>query len=152
MPKLPIDYNNCCIYKIEHIDNERLLYVGQTTNFSRRKGEHKRCCNDKKYTKHNYKLYQMIRENGGWEMFRMIEIEKYPCNDRREADKRENEIMKELKANMNTIQNFNPNTRHKERKQELQIKKYEEYTRRLKYFKWCNDNKEEHERLKSLFD
>ena len=47
MPKLPIDYNKCCIYKIEHIDNETLLYVGQTTNFSRRKGEHKRCCNDK---------------------------------------------------------------------------------------------------------
>ena len=31
MPKLPINYDNCCIYKIEHIDNERLLYVGQTT-------------------------------------------------------------------------------------------------------------------------
>jgi len=26
----------------------------------------------------------------------MIEVEKYPCNDRREADKRENEVMKEI--------------------------------------------------------
>jgi hypothetical protein len=29
----------------------------------------------------------MMRENGGFEMFKMIEIEKYKCNDRREADK-----------------------------------------------------------------
>ena len=29
-------------------------------------------------------------------MFIMIEVEKYPCNDRREADKRENEVMKEI--------------------------------------------------------
>ena len=43
-----------------------------------------------------------MRDNGGWEMFRMIEIEKYPCNDRREADKKECEVMKELRANMNT--------------------------------------------------
>ena len=53
------------------------------------------------------KLYQMIRENGGWDMFRMIEIEKYPCNDRREAEKRENEVMKSLKASMNSIHSVN---------------------------------------------
>ena len=33
----------------------------------------------------------------------MIEIERYPCNDRREADKRECEVMKELRSNMNMI-------------------------------------------------
>jgi hypothetical protein len=29
----------------------------------------------------------MMRENGGWDMFRMIEIEKYVCKDKREAEK-----------------------------------------------------------------
>ena len=48
----------------------------------------------------------MMRENGGWDMFRMIEIEKYACKDKREAEKRENEIMKELKANMNSHNSF----------------------------------------------
>ena len=48
----------------------------------------------------------MIRENGGWDMFKMIEVEKYPCNDKREAERRENEVMKELKANMNTNRCF----------------------------------------------
>ena len=92
----------------------------------------------------------MIRENGGWEMFRMIEIEKYPCNDRREAEKRENEIMKSLKASMNSIHSVNEV--NETRKLKIKMKQYEDYTHRLKYLKWCNDNKEEHERLKSLFD
>jgi hypothetical protein len=38
----------------------------------------------------------MIRHNGGWDMCRMIKIEKYACNDKQEAEKREFEIVKEL--------------------------------------------------------
>jgi len=106
MPKTPIDYKYCCIYKIEHIDNENLLYVGHTTNFNNRKFKHKSRCNNELDKSYNIKLYQMMRENGGWDMFRMIEIEKYACKDKREAEKRENEIMKELKANMNSHNSF----------------------------------------------
>jgi len=107
MPKIAIDYSKCCIYKIEHIDNENLLYIGYTTNFNKRKGEHKNNCKNEKSKEFKSKLYRMIRENGNWEMFRMIEVEKYPCNDRREAERRETEVMKELKANMNMIKSFN---------------------------------------------
>ena len=42
MPKISIDYSNCCIYKIEHIENESLIYVGHTTNFKQRKADHKK--------------------------------------------------------------------------------------------------------------
>ena len=31
----------------------------------------------------------MLRDNGGWDMFKMIEIEKFSCNDKREAERRE---------------------------------------------------------------
>ena len=96
------------------------------------------------------KLYQMIRENGGWDMFRMIEIEKYPCNDRREAEKRENEVMKSLKASMNSIHSVNEV--NETRKLKIKMKQYEDYTHRLKHLKWCDDNKEEVKILKSLFD
>ena len=106
MPKISIDYSNCSIYKIEHIEDETLIYVGHTTNFKRRKAQHKKCCNNEKSKEFNFKLYAMIRENGGFSMFKMIEVEKYPCNDRREADKRENEVMKELKASMNKNRSF----------------------------------------------
>jgi hypothetical protein len=80
--------------------------VGHTTSFDKRKTAHKNNCSNEKDKKYNLKLYQMIRENGGWDTFKMIEVEKYPCNDRREAERRENEVMKELKANMNTYSSF----------------------------------------------
>ena len=101
MPKLPMDYSKTIIYKIEHIDNDSLVYVGYTTNWDKRKSAHKFNCNNVNSSKYNLKIYQMIRDNGGWNMFRMIEVEKYPCNDKREAEKRECDVMKELKSIMN---------------------------------------------------
>ena len=103
MPKTPMDYSKCCIYKIEHVDDDTLVYVGHTTNFDKRKTQHKINCKNDNNKHYNLKVYQMIRQNGGWEMFKMIEVEKYPCADRREAERRENEVMKELRASMNTI-------------------------------------------------
>jgi len=41
MPKTPMDYSKSCNYKIEHIDDCNLVYVGHTTNFNKRKCEHK---------------------------------------------------------------------------------------------------------------
>jgi hypothetical protein len=106
MPRTPINYSKCCIYKIEHIENKNLLYVGHTTNYEKRKCEHKSSSKNEKSRGYNSNLYQLIRENGGWEMFKMIELEKYSCNDKREAEKRENEMMKELKATMNSNNSF----------------------------------------------
>jgi hypothetical protein len=87
---------------MEHIDDESLVYVGHTTNFSKRKGEHKSNCKNENGKAFNYKLYEMIRSNGGWNSFKMIEIEKHPCNDKHGAGRREDEVMKDLKANMNS--------------------------------------------------
>ena len=41
MPKKNIDYSKGLIYKIQHEDIEELLYVGSTTDITRRKYEHK---------------------------------------------------------------------------------------------------------------
>ena len=126
MPKTPMDYSKCCIYKIEHIENDNLVYVGHTTNFSKRKGEHKnRCNNENANSTYNLKLYQMIRKNGGFEMFKMIEVEKYPCKDRREAGRREDEVMTELKASMNMIRASRTNKQYREDNKET-IKEYRE--------------------------
>ena len=140
MPKVPMNYSKCCIYKIEHNDNESLVYVGHTTNFEKRKTHHKYYCKKENDTHYNLKVYQMIRQNGDWEMFKMIEVQKYPCADRREAERRENEVMKELRASMNTKKSFrtqdelteyrkeygtNYREVHKEKKQQ-QMKEYYE--------------------------
>ena len=143
MPKKPIDYSNCCIYKIEHIENDTLIYVGHTTNFKQRKADHKKNCNNESNKKFNFKLYTMMRENGGFEMFKMIEVEKYPCNDRREADKRENEVMKELKSTMNKNRSFRTNQEIKENaKQYREINKEEILKKKKEY------NEENKEKIK----
>ena len=61
MPRKTIDYSKTVVYKIEHIDDDSLVYVGHTTNWDTRKCEHKHRCNSEKSDKHNLKLYQMMR-------------------------------------------------------------------------------------------
>ena len=45
----------------------------------------------------------MIRNNGGWDSFKMLEIKKFPCNDKREALAEEDKVMKELSSNVNLL-------------------------------------------------
>jgi len=103
MPKTPIDYSKTAIYKIVCNDlNITDLYVGHTTDFTKRKNQHKTSCNNVKNKKHNLKVYRMIRENGNWENWTMIEIEKYPCDDGNEAGSRERYWYEVLSANLNS--------------------------------------------------
>ena len=106
MPREAMDYYKCYIYKIKCLNDKKLKYVGHTTKWDQRKYKHKFNCYNEKSGHYNLKLYQMIRENGGWEKFKMTEVEKYPCNDKREAEKRECEVMKELKASMNMVKSY----------------------------------------------
>ena len=90
MPKLTVDYSKTVIYKIVSKDlNIKDVYIGHTTDFTKRKCNHKINCNHKMGKAYNHKVYQFIRDNGGWDRFEMIEIEKYPCNDGNEARARE---------------------------------------------------------------
>ena len=102
MPKIEIDYSNTIIYKITCKDsNIKDVYVGHTTNFVQRKHAHKQSCINEKSTNYNCKLYQVIRNNGGWDNWSMIEIEKYPCNDGNEARARERYWCETLNATLN---------------------------------------------------
>jgi hypothetical protein len=100
MPKKIVDYSKTVMYKIVCDDDDSdFVYIGHTTNFVKRKCAHKSFTNG---IKNNRKLYRLIRANGGWTNFRMLEIEKYACNDKREAEAREDALMQELKPNMNS--------------------------------------------------
>ena len=90
MPKTTIDYSKTVMYKIVCKDlNIQDVYVGHTTDFRIRKNRHKSGCLNEKGKHYNLNIYKIIRENGGWDNWEMIEIEKYPCNDSNEAGKRE---------------------------------------------------------------
>jgi hypothetical protein len=60
----------------------------------------------------------MIRENEGWNNWSMIEIEKYPCNDKNKACARERYWYELLNANMNT---YCPTLNVKNRKEKRKI-------------------------------
>jgi len=92
-------YNNTVIYKIVCKDHKiESLYVGHTVSFNSRKQQHKRTYEANKF---NYKVYDFIRNNGGWNNWEMIEIEKYPCNDVNEAKARERFYYESLNADLN---------------------------------------------------
>jgi len=116
MPRVEIDYSKISIYMIQHIEDKSLIYVGSTVNFRCRKNHHKSNCYNEKGKEYNYKVYTMIRENGGWAAFQMLEIKKYPCNDKREAEAEEEKCRVELNANMNKIRAFTTEEQRKEQK------------------------------------
>lgn len=100
MPRLPIDYSKTVIYKIVCNNlNIKDLYVGSTTDFRRRKSQHKSSCEANKILK----VYTMINANGGWDNWTMIEIEKYTdCLDGNQSRTRERHYYELLNANMNS--------------------------------------------------
>lgn len=97
-------YQNTVIYKIVCNDLNIIdMYVGSTTNFTMRKNRHKRSCYDESNAyAYNYKVYKMIRDNGGWDNWTMLEIEKYPCDDKNEARLRERHWYEQLNSTLNT--------------------------------------------------
>lgn len=102
MPKTSIDYNNTYFYKIVCKDvNVTEIYVGHTTEFSKRKSEHKKQCNHPNLNRHNLKVYQYIREHGGWDNFDMVLIDKIPCQCKLEACKIERQFIEDLHATLN---------------------------------------------------
>ena len=102
MPKLPMDYSKCIMYRIVCKDiNIPDCYVGHTTNLSKRKTQHKWMSK----TSNRY-VYEFIRNNGDFDNWNVIEIEKYPCNDKREAESREEYWFNLLRPNMNSNKAF----------------------------------------------
>jgi hypothetical protein len=101
---MPItDYSKTIIYVIKCIDDTITEeYVGSTTNFRSRKSGHKsRCSKD-----YNFKIYEFIRANGGWDNWIMIQLEEYPCKNKREAECREEQIRQDRKATLNSQRAF----------------------------------------------
>ena len=105
MPKNEIDYSNTIIYKITCKDtNIKDVYVGHTTNFVQRKHAHKQTCVNNKASNYKCKLYEVIRDNGGWQNWTMEIINFYNCKDHYEARKKEQEYFILLGATLNSIE------------------------------------------------
>ena len=105
MVKNNLDYSNTIIYKITCNDtNVSDLYVGHTTNFIERKRGHKYSCVNNKSSSYKCKLYEVIRNNGGWDNWNMEIINCFNCKDQYEARVKEQEYFVALNATLNSVE------------------------------------------------
>jgi len=156
MPRAVVDYSKTNIYKIVCNDlTIKECYVGHTINMTERKCCHKTRCNNEKDKRYNFKIYQIIRENGGWDNWNMVLVEKFPCNNRQEACKREREIFEELDAKMNTNRPYaTQEDRKKERKEYYQEHKagLKQYIKQYHQEHKAEINKNRKEKLKEKIE
>lgn len=89
-------YKLCC--KNPEIKDE---YVGSTTNFYRRKTAHKYRCIVETCDQYNLFVYKCIRDNGGFDNWDMVEVEKYKATDKNDLHKRERYFIETLKSTLN---------------------------------------------------
>jgi hypothetical protein len=102
MPRKPIDYSKTIFYRIVCNDlNIKDCYIGHTTNFIKRKQQHKQHCNNENLKDSNFKVYKFIRENGGWNNWSMIMIEQISCENFNEASKLERKFLEEFNGTLN---------------------------------------------------
>ena len=140
MPKEIIDYTNTIIYKIICKDsNVKYFYVGHTTNFTKRKYQHKLHCNSGK----KLDIYNIIRSNGGWDNWDMIEIIKCNCNNAIEAKTKENEQYLILEKQMSDV--FVSTNKINENNQKIYLcekcnKEYQDKSGLWRHKKKCNAN------------
>jgi hypothetical protein len=101
------NYSTTQIYKFVCKDPTiTSFYIGSTTNFTKRKYSHKKCCNNENSKGYNYLIYQTMRKYGGFENWNMILIEDYTCENKREAEKREQYWKDLLKPDLNVHNPF----------------------------------------------
>lgn len=94
-----MDYSKTIIYKLVcNSLNVNHRYVGYTTNFTKREYSHKNAAINETNKNYNDKIYQIIRENGGWDNWSMIQLEQ--CS-KQEATARQRYYYELLNADMN---------------------------------------------------
>ncbi len=68
---------------------DKFIYIGSTVKVKNRRDMHKYKCNTETKRGHNTLVYKLIRENGGFDNWEMIVIEKKRCESFEELRKLE---------------------------------------------------------------
>lgn len=98
------DYNNTVIYGI-YCDDEDVneIYVGSTCDYQHRILNHRSSCHNAIGKSYNLKIYQYIREHGGFDCFKTEILEEYPCDSKHEKEERERFWIEKLGSKLNTF-------------------------------------------------
>jgi len=155
------NYSNGIIYKLccknPNIEN---IYIGSTTDIDCRKQYHINSCNNKNDFSYNNYKYKFIRENGNFENWDIIIVEKFSCDNKEQLEIRERYWYDKLKPQLNSIKPRSTikeknllknewNKKNKNKKNEWSKKNYSNNDDRKKYI---NDyNKKYYEENKSTY-
>ena len=93
--------NDYVFYKIVCDELPEYIYIGSTVHFIKRKSQHKGTCNNPDDKNYKCKLYQTIRENGGWDRWNMKVIDEAKQLTLTEARIKEEMLRKEYNGNLN---------------------------------------------------
>ena len=122
MPKAS-DYSKGFIYKFVCNDiNVLSTYTGSSTDWVKRKSNHKTCCNVEGNDKYNLHIYQVMRANNGWDNWTMLKICDFPCDSKFELEVEERRHMELLGSDMNkaiptrTIKEYNDSHKDEQKK------------------------------------
>lgn len=125
--------NDYVFYKfVCNDENIECCYVGSTANFSDRKRRHLQTCNNPNAKYHNYKIYEIIRANGGWENWKMVIIGEAKEISLTQSRILEQKYIDELKANMNTNRAHRTKEDLAEDNKKINKKKYEKNKEKYK--------------------
>jgi len=129
------------IYKIVSDDCPEFIYVGSTKSLKDRKYKHKQSCMNPKSKNHNYKVYKTIRENGGWDNWRMVLVEECGEISNNQARIREEYHRLQLNSNMNSNRAFRSNDDKKEQKKQYNEANQEKIKECCKEYREANREK-----------
>lgn len=105
-------------YIIYGINAGDYTYIGSTMDLKQRKKAHKYNCNNESSKKYNMKIYQKMREIGGWDKCEMTPIEEYECDNKTQAHIREENWRRLYKPELNSIRAYITKEQAKERDKE----------------------------------
>ena len=92
MAEIDERYKRGMIYTIRNIKDDTMVYVGSSiNNLSKRFDNHKRCCK----AGSSISLYSHIVDND-WSDFYIELYEAYPCNNKKELNRREGQVIREI--------------------------------------------------------
>jgi predicted GIY-YIG superfamily endonuclease len=89
------------VYKL-YCDGIDSFYIGSTWDMKRRKCEHKSNCNNTNSEKYNCKLYKYIRENKGFDNWKIEILVEKEFENKRELEIKEQECINLLKPLLNS--------------------------------------------------
>jgi len=145
------------IYLIKHktCDDTKKVYVGSTNNLKKRINIHRHDCNNEKSEKYNLKLYQYLRENGGFYMYEFIILESYVCNFKHELHYKEDDYIQMYPNNLNSQRAYLTDEEYKKKNNE-KSKKYRDENKDIineRKKKYYDENKDIiKKKLKKYYD